>query len=80
MGKTQYTEASNSSDYNHKVQVQVQVKASDCMKGDDGFVTLVIDARELSPGEHEVLQRLYPDLLEQAHRLLNKQLLLEAVR
>ena len=78
MGKTQYSEASSSSDYRR--QVQVQVKASDCMKGDDGFVTLVIDARELSPGEHEGLQRLYPDLLEQAHRLLNKQLLLEAVR
>jgi len=79
MSKTQYTEAHpNSPDYRHKVQVQV--RASDCMKGDDGFVTLVIDARELSPGEHAVLGRLYPDLLEQAHRLLNKQLLLEAVR
>jgi hypothetical protein len=46
----------------------------------DGSWDIEIAAREITPGEHEVLSALFPDLESAVGRLLGKQAILNAIK
>lgn len=65
------------SQYNSNATIDLVVKAVGCTDHKNGLVTLHLASHTiLSPEEHKILGKLYPNLLNQALDLLDKEVLL----
>lgn len=59
--------------------MSVTIKAQSVLNNGDGTFAVVLEGRELTKELRQALTELYPNLLDQAYKLLDKEAILEAI-